>query len=346
MGTNGKTIVVIPHSRTVKWLQIVVASIKAHPCKAVFDVMVVNNSPAGDESLKALTETELGEGIRIEENKYVRAHAGALDYTLSIIDPEEYPYFFSAETDCVALRDGWLDWFYGFMRDEWVAMAGWFWPGTDREYIHTGGCLYNTAILNRIKKQIHQNENLMICYGSGLKKRLWLGEENAHLNTVPELKEAGQSYRDSLNSPYQGPFTEQRGFQEIWSKRDIKFYQEPGAWPYYRLQTEYECVKVPGRVSYFEPLHLAEGTWYGEPLEEAWWVHGWAGTVSHNYEIMKVVDKWQRDALPVWIEREDTWWRETVPESARNKVLELGLVRTGDDEKDFILNHPNFKGVV
>jgi hypothetical protein len=241
-----KSIVVIPHCRTVKWLQIAVASIKEMKCEHPFDIMVVNNSPEGDQSLKALTETKLGEGVRIEENKYIRAHAGALDYALSIIDPEEYPFFFSAETDCRALRPGWLDWFHSFMRDEWTAMAGWFWPGTDREYIHTGGCLYRTKILNRIKKQLQANENLMICYGTDLKKRLYLREELSHLNTVPELKSAGLSYRDGMASPHHGPFTEQRGFQEIWSFRDVKFYLEPGAYPYYRLRTEYECAKVPG----------------------------------------------------------------------------------------------------
>src|SRR3972149_576172 len=105
---NKKALIVIPHSRTTKWLQIVIASIKQFKNNAKFDVMVVNNSPVGDQSLKGITETELGDGIRIEENQYVRAHAGALDYALSIIDENEYPYFFAAETDCRALRNGWM----------------------------------------------------------------------------------------------------------------------------------------------------------------------------------------------------------------------------------------------
>jgi hypothetical protein len=298
--------------------------------------MVVNNSPVGDNSLKGLTETGLSENIIIKENEYfqTRAHAGALDYALTIIDEDEYAYLFSAETDCQALKDGWLDWFMSYIKDEYCAMVGWYWPGGDREYIHTGGCLYNTKILKRLKKQIEENDNYMMCYGKNLKRRMYLTEKD---DGSP-----GSHYRKCMESPFHGPFTEQRGFQEIWSFRDEKFYQEPGAWPYYRCQTEYECVKLPGVLVWNENPHIAAGTWYGDSVENAWWVHYWAGTVSHNWEIMKVRERWQRNALPYWIDREDRIWREAVPESVRNKTLEMGLCRTGEDEKSFILSHPNF----
>ncbi len=345
-GNMSKTIVVVPHARTVKWLQIVVASLKQFKNDAKYDIMVVDNSPPHDlSSIKAITETRLGENVIIEDNKYsqTRAHAGALDYALTIIDPKEYPYFFSAETDCRALRDGWLDWFHSFIQDEYTAMAGWYWPGGDREYIHTGGCLYNTNILLRIKKQIEKNDNYMICYGTDLKRRMFLGDMPEKFTAAAAA--VGKHYRATLESPYHGPFTEQRGFQEIWSKRDHKYYQEPGAWPYYRCQTEYECVKVPGVLIYHENPHVAEGTWYGSLSEKAWWVHYWAGTVSHNWESMRIVERWQRLAIPYWIDREDRVWREAVPEDVRKQTLDMGMCRTGEDEKNYILNHPNYKDV-
>lgn len=346
-----KAIVVVPHSRTVKWLQIVVASLKQFKNEAKYDIMVVDNSPPHDlSSIRAIRETSLGEGVILEDNKYfqTRAHAGALDYALTIIDEKEYPYFFSAETDCKALRDGWLDWFYSFVQDEYTAMVGWYWPGGDREYIHTGGCLYNTKILKRIKKQISENDNYMICYGTDLKKRMYLGDENdikALTAAFVPFTEAGKHYKGTLDSPYHGPFTEQRGFQEIWSKKDYKYYQEPGAWPYYRCQVEYQCVRVPGTLVYHENPHVAEGTWYGDSVKDAWWAHYWAGTVSHNWEVMPIRERWQRLALPYWIEREDRLWRETVPEAICRQTIELGLALDGEDEMNYILNHPNFKDV-
>jgi hypothetical protein len=337
-----KTLVVIPHSRTVKWAQIVISSIKKFKNDHTFDIMFVNNSPVGDNSLLALTETGLSENIIMKENEYfqTRAHAGALDYALTIIDEKEYPYFFSAETDCAALKENWIDWFHSFMTDPYQAMVGWYWPGGDREYIHTGGCLYNTAILKRIKKQIQENDNYMMCYGTDLKRRMFLGEEGGP---------AGKHYRDSLNSPFHGPFTEQRGFQEIWSKRDHKYYQEPGAWPYYRCQVEYECIKVPGALIYNENPHVALGTFYGSnnpaEISNAYWAHYWAGTVSHNWEIMRVIERWQRLAIPVWVKREDRLWCEMVPENIRKKTIEMGLAKTGADEMSYVMNHPNIAGV-
>lgn len=334
-----KILVCIPHTRTTKWIQIIISSLKKFKNEHQFDIMVVNNGLPSDRSLLGLTETGLSENVRIEDNKYIetRSHAGALDFALSIIDEKEYPYFFSAETDCRALKNSWLDWFRSHMIDQYVSQAGWYWPGGDREYIHTGGCLYSTKILKRLKKQIKENDNYVMCYGTDLKRRMYLTEE--------EDGSPGSHYRKCMKSQYHGPFTEQRGFQEIWSKRSEKFYQEPGAWPYYRCQVEYECVKLPGVLLWKETgpsIKVAEGTWYGLSVDDAWWVHYWAGTVSHNWEIMKVRERWQRLALPYWIDREDQIWKDVVPESVRKKTLDMNLCKTGEDEKQFILNHPNF----
>ncbi len=58
---------------------------------------------------------------------------------------------------------------------------------------------------------------------------------------------------------------------------------------------------------------------------------------------MKIVDKWQLDAIPFWIKREDDWWNEVVDEESRKIVLDLGLVKTGDEGMAFVMNHPNVR---
>jgi len=177
----------------------------------------------------------------------------------------------------------------------------------------------------------------MICYGTDLKKRMDLSKHH--------------DFEKWIKSPFHGPFSETRGFQEIWSFADYKWYQEPGAYPYYRSKIEYECVEMPGTLIYLKDPHVADGTWLhdnpGEPTpkDNAYWVHHWAGTVSHNWQWMKVTQKWQRNAYPYWIDREDRIWREVVPASARNWVLQNLDVKTGDEEKEFILGHPNFGGI-
>ena len=324
--------VVIPHCLTVKWTQICIASMEEFKNDVPYDILIIDNSPKHMRSgLEGITKTCLGEGVRIEDNKYsVRGHAGALDYGLSIIDT---PYLFASETDCQALRDHFLDRFVDKMKDKYVAMAGWYWPGFDREYIHCGGCLYSTDIVNKIKELLKFNTNYMICYGTDLKKRKMLD----------------QTIINEIHDPLHGPFSELRGFQEIWSFRDIKWYQEPGAWLYYRCRSEYECVEMPGLLTYHENPHVGSGTWFidnqTDSEEDSFFVHHWGGTVSHAWETRKVIMDWERKALPYWIEREDRIWRKVVPAAARNKVLQMGLVKSGDEEIDFILNHPNVKDV-
>jgi hypothetical protein len=142
-----------------------------------------------------------------------------------------------------------------------------------------------------------------------------------------------------------GPFSETRGFHNIVI-RDDKFWQEPCAWLYYRLDHEYECVALQGVFTEEEHkgIHIASGTYYGPGLGgKIYLIHHWGGTVSHNWEKQKVVAPWEITALPWWIEREDRLWREVVPEWLRKKTLDEGLVKTGDEEMEFILNHPNVK---
>jgi len=347
--------VVIPHALTTKFTQIAVASLKEFSNDHDFDIVVVDNSP-GNPSIRGISETSLGEGVKVLENKYYPIHACALDFVLADC---ETPYFFATESDAQALKDHWLDRYFEQMRDEHVAMVGWYWIGADkdRDYIAPCATLYNTKILKRIQAQIHLNDNNIICYGTGLKRRYDLAAQH--------------EFEAVVKNRYHGPFSEQRGFQEIWSFRDGKFYQEPGAWCYYRCQIEYECVKVYGVGLYNENPHVADGTWYLDtPIEEgdnkfwiydptekksqdykdfvkkeAYYVHHWGGTVSHNWERFPLIMEWERRALPWWVDREDRIWREVVPESVRRKTLEMGLVKTGEEEREFILNHPHYKGV-
>lgn len=328
--------VVIPHAFTTKWIQILITSLKSFKCDNEFNIWVINNSPPGNRSLEGITETGLSEGVQIIENKFMRSHTGALDYALSVIDT---PYLFATETDCRALKPNWIDRFFSEMKDDYVAMAGWYWPGSDREYISPGACLYNTAILKTLKEEIHRNNSNIICYGRDLKKRFDLSKHN-HWN-------------EYIVSKFHGPFSEVRGFQEIWSFRDDKWYQEPGAWVFYRCQIEYECVRMPGVLFYVENPHVADGTWYmdkelltvdrKEAEKNSYYVHYWGGTVSHNWEHTRILEPWQQDVLPWWIDHEDKLWREVVSGDVRKKTLELGLVKTGDEEKEYILNHPNVR---
>jgi len=317
--------IAVPHAYTTKWLQIVLTSLKAFKNDHTFDILVLNNSPQ-NESILGITETGLADGVRIVvPPEKSRVHARSLDYAIDIVDT---PYLFTTDTDCRAMQDNWLDVYFSYMTDEYVAMAGWLWdlPGTDRLYIVCSAALYNMSILRKLKQEALRNENFMICYGTDLKKRYPMNE---HL-------------MDLFKTGNWGCFMEQRGYQEIFHHREGKYWMEPGCWLYFRAQCEYECAKIPGVWETNENPHVAAATWYGSK-EDPFYAHYWGGVSSHNWEVAPVIVEWELRALEWWIDREDRIWKEVVDEGVRRKTLEMGLVKTGEEEKEFILNHYNVK---
>ena len=197
--------VVVPHAYTAKWLQILVTSLKECKNDHKFKIMILDNSPDDNYSIRALTESSLGEGVRVvRPPKDSQWHAGSLDYAIDLIDT---PYYFATETDCRAVSNGWLDWYFDKMPDEHTAMVGWFWevPGgksPDRLYINSSATLYRTDILRRLRAETLRNDNFMICYGTGLKRRMWLQDRLI----------------ECWKQKHWGPFQEVRGYQEVFHK--------------------------------------------------------------------------------------------------------------------------------
>src|ERR1019366_3666940 len=113
-----KLILAIPHSHTWFWLQTCVASLLRHPPRAdgvECEIVVVDNSP-WSPAIRGLTDTTLADGfdaqgvtLTVTDNpKSNKFHASALD---SIVDRCEFDYLMAWETDVLALRPSWLEWF-------------------------------------------------------------------------------------------------------------------------------------------------------------------------------------------------------------------------------------------
>ena len=281
----------------------------------------MNNTPQPDRSIFGVTKTALKDDVRVINVPSPQDwHGGCVDYALPMIDT---PYFMMMETDCQIMKPDWLKHFLDpILKDDLVAMAGWFWPGGDRDYIGPGATIYNTDIVKRIEAEIRDNKRTTFCYGDGLRLRHTL---------EPRMRDAKWLW---------GPFTETRSYHDI-VKREEKWWQEPCAWLYYRCSFEYECVKLPGMwtTALVNGHNIAGGTFYGKP-DDMYLIHHWGGTVSHNWEKQKVTAPWELATLPWWIAREDRVWRDVVPAEIREHTLDMGLVKTGQEEMDFILNHP------
>lgn len=311
--------IVIPYAYNLKFLQVLLTTLRQYTPPGLCNIIVMDNTPPPDRKSFVISIPALMYAPHPQD-----WHAGCMDYILPMITT---PYFMMMESDCYVCSDKWLDNYLNAMKDEFVAMAGWFWPGDDRNYIGPGATLYNTKLVMKTRGEVLADKRKSFCYGNFMRHRHTL---------EPRLSEM-------IDKGQWGPFSETRGFHNIVI-RDEKWWQEPCAWLYYRLDHEYECVALQGSFTdqEFNGIHIAAGTYYGPGIgSEIYLIHNWGGTVSHNWEKQKVVTPWELTALPWWVRREDRIWNDIVPLDIRNKTLSMGLVKTGEEEMDFILHHPN-----
>lgn len=319
--------IVIPHALTCRWTQIAVSSLLAHKNRTEFDILIVDNTP-GNPSIKGISETRLGESVKIipPKDPACCGHQLALDYAIDLV---ETPWFLSWETDVRATRDGWLDWILSHVRDDYVAIAGWYWDAgfnDGRHYISPAGALYRTSILKRLKRECLDNPELSLCYGRDMTKRIDLSKDYSHT--------AGRYIREGN----WGPFLECRGFGNVYPFFDTdQWVPEPGNWIYNRCVMQWECVRLPGGMVQNEPEIAPwlphKYTFVGPSEKEAYFIHHWGGTVSHNYEKHHIYD-FEVPRLMWWFSREHGLWEEVVPADVREQTIKMGLVRTMQEEFD------------
>jgi len=322
-----KATVVIPHAWTSRWIQICIASLKKFNNEAKFDIIVVDNSMP-DDSIKGISETSLGEGVRIIPPKTPGrgGHQLALDHAIDLV---ETPWFVAFEPDVQVLRDGWLDWLLSFIKDDYVVMAGWYWSvgnvDDNRHYISPAGALYRTSILKILKQECLSNPDLLVCYGRDMSLRIDLTKEYAH--TAGKYIPEGDW----------GPFGECRGFGNVYPIAEKnQWTPEPGNWIYNRCAMQWECIHVPGSLVNSPPEVQAVGlphthTYVGPSDAEAYYYHYWAGSVSHNFQKHQI-PPWDMAKIPFWLNREYRIWEEIVPEDVKAKTLDNRWVMTYDEE--------------
>jgi len=321
------TTVVIPFAFTPRWGQIVISSLKAFKNDRDFKIVIMNNSPERND-IDAVAKTTLGEGVEIRTTtEGQRIHAGSLDDYLPHL---ETPYMFALESDCTVNRDGWLDWFASYMKDEYMALAGWYWvegPDIDdlRHYVNATATLYNSRILKMLYQECMNNQDHEVCYGLKMEKRFYHPETDAR-----------------VRKGHVGPFSEYRGFFHMYPVVPLpdKWWHEPGNWLYNRASCQWEVAHVPGQIVRTMQAHAPDYkyNYYGESDEEAYARHYWAGTVSHNFDKHLVSVFWEADSIEWWLRREHALWNEVVPEPVKRISIQKGYVKKLEDELKYALS--------
>jgi hypothetical protein len=176
-----------------------------------------------------------------------------------------------------------------------------------------------------LKEECLRNKDLAVCYGWNMDKRIDIMKEYPH--TGGKL----------INMGIWGPFLEARGFGNVYpfAKERDHWTPEPGNWVYNRMRSQWECIHLPGALvenDEFTIQYVPHKYNYVGPSEaEAYYIHYFAGTVSHNYDKHKI-SAHHNMIVPWWISREIRVWNEEVPEDVRRETEVLGLVKTYEEE--------------
>lgn len=311
-----KIAIALAHGHIPKYLQIVINSLKQTKNEVQSDIYVAETWP-GHPSIKAITETELGENVTVIQcQRRKHSHATALEEILEAIWDKDYEYMFCTETDCRAVQDGWLDWFHNFLKDDpRRGMAGFFWSeGMNHYNINPSATLYRMDMLKQYHKEARENNSDVFYHPRGNRMGTDAGMD-------PTIKDVV------------GCFAETRGIKDptpaqlavILRGVPQAAWFEPGAWLYARMQGEWDEARVPCDHLYipYAGNHTApEGTYYGGK-ENPQFIHYWAGCRAHDWQKHEINDHFVKSCAPEWMKREDRLWREFVPERYHSIVHEI-----------------------
>lgn len=345
---------VIPHSHSWFWSQVCVASLKRNPPKAegyATEIIVVDNSP-WSPAIRGITDTELGKGVTVIPNhKGNKFHASALD---CVVEDYDFAYLMALETDVMALKPHWLQWFIDQMRPSDYAVGMWH----HEQFINPSCTLYRGDVLKKMQKwcveEAPQNE---LRWGENFSVAAPL-DHNLHL--VPNAAEVMRNMREWIG----GPFAEKRGWpsgtmlkeQPSGQLKGPGWYEPGQQLHHWAVNDGYTYTVCPSlttkRGGDNMPLQTVYGAWGEEEFRKTYppsarmgcgdlghdhnrqleavelfgngqTAHLWGGTRALDILKHDVTCGFVKANTPAWLAREARFWRAVVPQDVQAQTLDL-----------------------
>jgi hypothetical protein len=315
-------IVAIPHSHTWFWTQTCVSSLVLNPPVAEgcnVKVVVINNSP-WSPAIKGIKYTRLGEYVEVIPNyKNNKFHASALD---CVVESCEFDYLMALETDVMALRPTWLQWFVDQMRTTDYAVGMWH----HESFVNPSCTLYRGDVLRKMSKWCScLPDPEILRWGPNFEKWQPISDRQ------PERDYLGW-YDDNI-AWIAGPFAEKRGWPQgaILKEQPSGQLKGPG-WYEPGQQLHHWAVEMGYTYSVCQSItshrndNLPLQTMYGSSVSDlgrqleadelignAETVHLWGGTRALDIIKHDVTCEFVKANTPMWLAREARFWRKVVP---------------------------------
>lgn len=327
-----KIVVAIPHSHTWFWTQTCLASLCRCIPKAkdyTVEVVVVNNSPWSPAILGVqhlLSKTDLPAYV-VNNYKTNKFHASALDCVVEeLLQPSDL--LMAMETDVLALRPGWLQWFVDQLKPTDYAVGMWH----HEQFVNPSCTLYRAKPLLDMVRWCQENkEPGLLRWGPLFGKSQPLDERTCEPKVVVEYI-----------SWVAGPFAEKRGWPAGTVLKETPSGQmkgpgwfEPGQQlHHWAVETGYTYTVCPSLTTTVDdvPVQTLYGATMPDPLRQlsatemfgnAEVVHLWGGTRALDIIKHNVTCQFVKSNTPKWLAREARFWREVVPSEIQLETLDL-----------------------
>lgn len=320
--------VLCAHYKSWKWLAIAIHSLKHYGFSGIpFEIVVADNSP-GHPSIKAITETSLGEGVKVVQGDVdlpSQGQGNTLAYAAS-----EGSHIFTIETDSMATRHGWFEEFIKASANHdyigpHMSLAGGI-------FIHPCGALASREVIEAAKQWQRDHSDWVFVAGAGIKLGLsdkayhvvchehWLLSQTIDRDTQREVdiwKKAGPwQCMISWDDDNWGTYMNRNGIQHLEPRHaqyHLRMGYEPGQWLSAFAQKNFRCFNAPCLIEWipgWEGRQAAKSTIFGG------FTHIWAGTSATVVEGLEdEVKRYKRKQMAkAWL---------TVPEDIRSKIEKL-----------------------
>ena len=287
-----KVSIIIPHYKTWRWTAICINAFKKYGTLIDSEIIVCNNSP-GHPSIKCLTDTELGNGVKIVDGrKDFHSHGMGYDIAFSHADGD---WIFTSETDSFPIRHGWFEPYIIASVDH--DLIGPMVPQSSGSYIHPAGAIVSRKVLDKAKEWRDAHKDWVFVPGAAVTLGVasWPYHVVMRDSSVPpdneQMRKDVELWRDC------GSWQEMRSFDhdslQSYTTRTgitnfdpvpgvpkyIKIGYEAGQWlSYFAKSGGFRVMEAPCNIEWMPGLH---GKQAAQSTVFDCFRHVWCGTVSN-----------------------------------------------------------------
>ncbi len=286
---------IIPHFTTFEWTAVCVNALRKYGVPVDSEIIICDNSP-GHPSIRAITETSLGRGVKVIQGMPEFPSHG-MGYDLAFAQSAG-DWVFTCETDSFPTRHGWFD--------EYVKasakhdLIGPLVPQSAGHYIHPAGALVRRGVIEAAQKWQREMKDWHFIPGAaiemGLSEKAYHVVANSEIvRAIPVLLETAAQMRlwekagawqemRSFDEDSFDTYSQRRGitnFSPVPGKETyLKIGYEAGQWlHYFAKHRGFRCLEAPSHIEWMpghEGGQAAFSTIFGG------FTHVWCGTVSNQ----------------------------------------------------------------